>query len=221
MAEDTRSKSKMKGYAMSNPGKSERIQEIIRRRLYGEPVSSIAADIGISRTYIYSVLSLMPKAEKPGMGEAEHSSFSPGEDFSLVMDYLSIYPSRQITKNFGKDQMDEAVIQKVAEMNNVSVAQVKAALHRVTAPHPMVSDFPLYSRVGKWKRDNLVSMRELAGYADVSVQKMNLILKGMAHMPLETAKRIKKRSGLSIYEIYYDLIEIEREQESREEPEVI
>lgn len=205
---------------MPNQGKSERIQEIVRRRLYGEPVSSIASDIGISRAYIYSVLSLIPKAKETETSVAERISVSPREQLEIVMDYLSIYPSRQITKELGREQMDEAVIEKVAEMHNVPVLQVKAALHRVTAPHPMVSSFPLYSRIGKWKKDNLITMRELAQYAEVPVQRMNLILNGMAHMPLETAMRIQLKSGLSIYDIYYDLIEIEREQESSEKSKI-
>ena len=46
---------------------------------------------------------------------------------------------------------------------------------------------------------------------------MNLILKGLAHMPLETAMRIQKVSGLSLYEIYYDLIELDKERQSYEQ----
>ena len=46
---------------MSKFSRPERVLEIVRRRLGGEPVSLIAEDMGVSRTYIYSVLSQMPK----------------------------------------------------------------------------------------------------------------------------------------------------------------
>ena len=56
------------------------------------------------------------------------------------------------------------------------------------------------------------------GFLEVSkVQKMNHILKGLAHMPLETAMRVQEVSGLSLYEIYYDLIELDKERQSYEQ----
>ena len=40
---------------------------------------------------------------------------------------------------------------------------------------------------------------------------MSNILNGLDHLPLETARKIQKISGLSIYEIYMDLLNLEKE----------
>lgn len=202
---------------MAKFSKSERVQEIVRRRLGGEPVSLIAKDMGVSRTYIYSVLSLIPKEKDPREKAQEKTNYPNGKDLDIVMDYLVLHPPQHRMIEYGKTGTDELVIQKIAQMHDLPAEQVSAALYRVTALHPMVEHYPLYSRIDQWKADNLVSMRELADTARISVQKMNLILKGLEHLPLETAKRIQKASGLSLYEIYYDLIELDKERQSREQ----
>ena len=171
---------------MSKFSRPERVQEIVRRRLGGEPVSLIAEDMGVSRTYIYSVLSQMPKEKKPPGKEKKKANFSGS-------------------------------IQRIALMHDLPEEQISEILYRVAARHPMVAHFPLYSRIDQWKTDNLISMRELADITHIPVQKMNHILKGLAHMPLETAMRVQEVSGLSLYEIYYDLIELDKERQSNEQ----
>lgn len=193
----------------SNP---ERIREIVRRRLRGEPISLISADMGLSRTYIYSLLARLPKEK--GAGQEKNKTSSPvptTEEFQVVMDYLERYPSRKQVKENGKKRTDEIVIHDVAEKHELSEDQVRAILCRVTTLHPMVSRFPLYSGVEKWKRDNLVTMQDLSSAAGVTVQGLSRILNGLDHLPLETARRIQTRSGLSLYEIYMDLLELEKE----------
>lgn len=174
-------------------------------------MASIAADMGLSRTYIYSVLSRLPKTRAPSKNKMWDQSIQPSEEIRLVMDYLEAYPTQKKVKEFGKDRIDEMLTEMVAEKHGLPVDQVLELLCRTTAHHPMVSHFPLYSSIERWKTDNLVTMRELASSAGMTVQGMNQILNGFRHMPLKTAKRIKKRSGLSLYEIYLDLLKLDKE----------
>ena len=200
----------------SNPN---RIKEIVRRRLHGEPVASIATDMGLSRTYIYNILARLPKARESSMREKERLFIPPSEEFQLVMDYLEAYPSQKKVEEFGKDRIDEMLTGMVAEKHGLSADQVSELLRRTTAHHPMVSHFPLYSSIERWKTDNLITMRELASSAGMSVQGMNQVLNGFRHMSLETARRIQKKSWLSLYEIYLDLLELDKERQNRDRQE--
>lgn len=200
----------------SNPN---RIKEIVCRRLHGEPVASIAADMGLSRTYIYNVLSRLPKTRELSKNEMRDQSIQPSEEIRLVMDYLEAYPTQKKVKEFGKDRIDEMLTEMVAEKHGLPVDQVLELLCRTTAHHPMVSHFPLYSSIERWKTDNLITMRELASSAGMSVQGMNQVLNGFRHMSLETARRIQKKSGLSLYEIYLDLLELDKERQNRDRQE--
>ena len=202
---------KKKSTSMAYHSNPNRIKEIVRRRLHGEPVASIATDMGLSRTYIYNILSRLPKARESSMREKERLFIPPSEEFQLVMDYLEAYPSQKKVEEFGKDRIDEMLTEMVAEKHGLSADQVSELLRRTTAHHPMVSHFPLYSSIERWKTDNLITMRELASSAGMSVQGMNQVLNGFRHMSLETARRIQKKSGLSLYEIYLDLLELDKE----------
>jgi len=196
---------------MASYGKYDRTREIIRRRLRGEPVALISADMGLSRTYIYSLLSKLPKREKMEKNAAESKNVSMAEEFQIVMDYLERYPTRKKVMEFGKNRIETLTIHSVAETHGLSEGQVTEILCRTTALHPMVSYYPLYRCIEKWKRDNLISMRDLASIAGVTAQEMGNILNGLAHMPLKTARRIQKKSGLRISEIYMNLLEIDKE----------
>ena len=59
--------------------------------------------------------------------------------------------------------------------------------------------------------ENLVTMRDLSLSAGKTVLEMSNILNGLDHMSLETARKIQTVSGLSIYEIYMDLLNLEKE----------
>ena len=193
---------------MAKYSKPERIREIIRKRLRGEPIASISAEMGISRSYIYSLLSRLPKTENLGKPKAEtYPVIQFSKEIQIVMDYLEYYPSQKKREEYGKKSVDEIVIRTVADMHNLPEEQVTDILCRVTDLHPMISHFPLYSNIEKWKTNNLITMRQLADAAGISIQGMNRILSGMNHMPLETARKIQRKSGLSLYEIYSDLIE--------------
>ena len=118
---------------MSKFSRPERVLEIVRRRLGGEPVSLIAEDMGVSRTYIYSVLSQMPKEKKPPGKEKKKANFSGSQDLEIVMDYLALNPSQRRMTEFGKTGTDELVIQRIALMHDLPEEQISEILYRVAA----------------------------------------------------------------------------------------
>ncbi len=190
----------------------EQIEEIVRRRLRGEPISLVSADMGLSSAYIYSLLSKLPKIRSECPKKSKPTDkFLPEEEFRIVIDYLEHYPSQKRVAELGKDRTDEIVMQAVAEMHGLSVEQVSDTLFYVSMLHPKVTRFPLYSRIEKWKNDNLITMRELSELVGTTPQSISKILNGLEHMPLEIAQRIQAKSGLSLYEIYMDLLEPEKE----------
>ena len=104
---------------MAQFSRPERVQEIVRRRICGEPVSLIAEDLGVSRTYIYSVLSLMPKEREPLGKTKKTATFSSAQDLDIVMDYLVLRSSQHRMTAFGKTGTDELVIQRIAQMHDL------------------------------------------------------------------------------------------------------
>ena len=193
----------------SNP---KRIEEIVRRRLRGEPVASISSDMGLSSTYIYSILSKLPKPGNKCPGKNSPSDeISQKEELLIVMDYLELYPTQKIVAEQGKERTDEIITHTVAEKHGVSADQVYDILCYVTMLHPRVSYFPLYTRIGKWKNENLATMRELSELAGTTVPRISKILNGFEHLPLEIAQRLQIETGLSLYEIYIDLLELDKE----------
>ena len=187
---------------------NEKIQEIIRRRLLGEAVASIAADLGISRAYIYSILGYYPKNNK---NSDLDSDLSPVDEYAIAMEYLTCYPAADVVKKHGRQTVIENLVQAIAEERGLSKEQVYTVLYRMTTLHPAVAHFPYYSNIEKWKTRKIIPLKAFATAVKVPAQELNAILNGWKHMPLSLAKRIRSFSGLSLHEIYSDLLEIDRE----------
>lgn len=187
---------------------NEKIQEIARRRLLGEAVASIAADLGISRAYIYTVLGKFPKGNS---NEDLDSHLSPAKEFEVVMDYLNRYPAADVVRKYGRSTVIKELVAALAEDHKLSEDEVYIVLYRMTALHPAVSHFPYYSNIEKWKTRKIIPLKTFAKEIKVPTQELNEILNGWRHMPLSTAERIKQFSGLTLHEIYSDLLEIDRE----------
>ena len=99
----------------------------------------------------------------------------------------------------------------MAADHNMTEEEIYVVLYRMTALHPAVAHFPYYSNIEKWKTRKIISLKNFAKAIRVPTQELNEILNGWRHMPLQTAQRIKEFSGLSLHEIYADLLEIEKE----------
>lgn len=179
------------------------ISEIVRRRLIGEPVTKISQDTGISRQYVYGVLSRLPRdsAEIP-----ERPLFPLNLQHDLVMEYLQ-RGSRNMTAEEQKKLADQ-----IADGKGLDPDAVYKTLCRLTTRHPTISHYPYYSNIEKWERDHMISLQNLVDAVGSYRAKLYGILHGWDHMPLELARRIQNYSGLSITEIYSDLIAIDEGQ---------
>ena len=193
---------------MAKNNENERIQEIARRRLLGEAVASIAADLGISRAYIYTVLGKFPKADN---NEDLDSHLGPAEEFEIIMEYLSQYPAADVVRQHSRQTVIQDLVSAIADDHGLTEAEVYTVLYRMTTLHPAVAHFPYYSNIESWKIRKIISLKDFAKAIKVPTQELNEILQGWRHMPLKVAQKIKDFSGLSLHAIYSDLLEIDRE----------
>lgn len=186
---------------------SDRVCEIVRRRLIGVPVAEIAQDLGISRQYIYNILSRLPKDET---ASTRAITLPVGKQYNIAVDYLNSFPFPQDVKNRGREKCIMESIALVAEKHHMDKETVYTVLCRITEYHPSVRHFPYYSSIERWKIQKSVSFKEFAAAVGCPQAMLKAILKCWYHMPLDLATRIKSFSGLSVTEIYSDLIEIDR-----------
>ena len=187
----------------SRPGvPNSNVSKIVYGRLTGEPVSEISKETGVSRQYIYNVISRLPKdnAEIPA-----RPLFPVKLEYHLVMEYLQRC-SREMTED--EQQM---LIENISRDYGLDAEPVYKTLCRLTVRHPSIEHYPYYSNIEKWERDHMVSLQNLVESIGTYRAKMRAILRGWEHMPLDLAVRIRDYSGLSITEIYSDLIELDKE----------
>lgn len=185
---------------------TERISEIVRRRLLGDPITEIAGDLGISRQYIYNVLSRLPKNDKAAKLD---SSLSINEQFNIVIDYLDCFPFPQEIKKYGREKCEKEAIMAVADGHNLDYETVYNALCRMTDYHPSVRHYPYYTNIERWKIQKAVSFKDFSEAVRCPQATLNAILKCWKHMPFDLALKIKAFSGLSIEEIYSDLLKLD------------
>lgn len=193
---------------MSDAIYNDLLSEIIERRLTGESIMDIAGNLGVSRQYIYSLFTTLPrdKDRKP-----KHSSFSIAEQTAIVREYLNYMPTLLAFNCEGEARtaLVNGTVQKLAQAHNCTEKEIMAVLHRMTSHHAAVAYTPYYSKLYAWRSQNSIGLGELSEIAKVSTARMREILRGWRHLPLDAAKRIKKASGLTIGEIYSDLIELD------------
>ena len=183
------------------------ISRIVYGRLTGEPVAEISRKTGVSRQYIYNVISRLPKdnAEIPAQQQ-----FPVRLEYHLVMEYL-----QRCSREMAGDEQ-KMLVREIAADFGLDTDDVYKTLCRLTVRHPSIEHYPFYSNIEKWERDHMVSLQNLVESVGTYRAKMQAILRGWEHMPLNLALRIRDYSGLSITEIYSDLIELDKEL-SREE----
>ena len=195
---------------MTNTNVPNKIDEIISGRLCGEPVTSIANRLGLSRQYIYTIIGRLPKGT---FKVPKGYSLTREQEKNIVLDFLDRIPSASYIKKHGNEECSQAIVSNIAKTYGLSEKEVLAALHKVTDHHPTITESPFYSAIFKWRSEQAVSLTELAEYANCSVPKMRDILRGWYHLPLSAALGIKKHSGLTLSEIYSDLIRLDQNSE--------
>lgn len=188
----------------NNP--SNKISEMVTRRLKGESVSDIANDLGVSRQYVYSVLSKIPKGDYASINVPR---LPLSQERKIVMSYLELVPRPSYLKKYGSERFLAESVRILSSDFSQPEEVIKATLYRVTAYHPSVADSPYYATLQKWRASNAVNLNELASYGGISVARMRDILRGWRHMPLSVALGISEHTGLTVEEIYGDLLKLD------------
>lgn len=165
-------------------------------------MTRISQDTGVSRQYIYGVLARLPRDD---VEIPERPLFPVEVQCDLAMEYL-----RHCSAGTDGEEQ-EKIIQKIAAERGFDPEAVRKTLCRLTFRHPTIGHYPCYSNIEKWERDHMVSMQSLIDAVGSYRAKFVRILRGWDHMPLDMARRIQEYSGLSITEIYADLIRFEKE----------
>lgn len=183
-------------------GLNSKISEIIRGRLTGKPVTKISQDTGVSRQYIYGILSRLPR---DSAAIPERPAFPVEVQYDLVMEYL-----RRSSGNMAAEEQ-KALAEKIAGERGLAPEAVYKTLCRLTSRHTAIAHYPYYSNIERWERDHMISLQSFIEGVGSYRAKLYGILRGWDHMPLELARRIQEYSGLSITEIYADLIALDKE----------
>ena len=202
---------------MRNDKGIEKISEIISRRLDGEAITKIANDLGVSRQYIHSIISCFPKGD---------FQFSNGLEFNLerkelfhkiALEYFFLLPSRLVIKRDGLDKYSDEAIHLVSLKNNIDEAQIRDIFYRISNHHPPIHDTPYYRNIVDWQKYNGIGLLNLSNMTNIPSGALHSIFKGWTHMPLRTARKIQRCSGLTIAEIYSDLLKIDEEENSEKD----
>lgn len=188
------------------------IQYVIRARLEGVPVKTIANNLGISRSYVYAILGVLPKSDG---SEILDTHLPLDKQYEVAAAYVSKYSQWQKNRKKGQTQKDEVEIALIEEVSNelqVPKEEIYAVLYRMTTLHPSALEFPLYSNIEKWKTRKILSVRGISKCIGIPTQELTEILHGWRHLPLKYAQKLKRVSGLTIREIYADLLRIDEEE---------
>ena len=105
------------------------------------------------------------------------------------------------------EQLAALAIQDLSKSSKLSEAECIEILNRAAECNPKIEKTPFYSSIQKWREKNAVSLRTLASHGNCTIKQMKYILRGWSHMPLDVALRISQCSGLTIAEIYSDLLQ--------------
>ena len=184
-------------------------EEIVRLRLFGEPVSKIADDVHVSRQYIYIVLSKFPK--KPDSSHISATNLTASDELAIVIEYLHKLPTASSINKFGLDNCAREAVSLVSASLDVPAEVVYETLYKMTSRHASIEVSPYYRKVDEWRKRNAISLRQFADMIGIPKQRLREILIGWRHLPLEAAQKLSDASGLSIEEIYSDIIEHSKE----------
>ena len=194
---------------------NSKVAEIVRSRLMGNSVAKIAEDLGVSRQYVYNVLDRLPRNNHLSLAQrTREPALTAVEEYNVVMEYLSRIPATQGYKGkFEPDGVETAVKETAASMG-IDRELIYKTLWRVTSYHPTVFDYPYYSNIERWKKRRLIPMQSFARQTGYSNTRLNAVLKCWEHMPLSMAEKIRDVTGLSLREIYQDLLILDAEREN-------
>ena len=132
---------------------------ILKQRLNGMSVISIASSLGISRAYVYKVLGIFPKCPK------DYENFldvdlQKGD--TVVREYASAFPEPASVRKTGRDVVENEIIENLSKKFNMSKEEIYDILYRMTALHPSAIHFPLYTKIEAWKTVKVLSLRDVA-----------------------------------------------------------
>lgn len=196
---------------------NSKVAEIVRSRLMGNSVAKIAEDIGVSRQYVYNVLDRLPRNDNLSLVQRTgEPALTAAEEFNVVMEYLDRIPASQGYKGKFEPAGVDAAVKETAASLGLDRELIYKTLWRVTSYHPAVFDYPYYSNIERWKKRRLIPMQSFARQTGYSNAKLNAVLKCWEHMPLSMAEKIRDVTGLSINEIYQDLLILDTERENEE-----
>lgn len=192
---------------MHSYNSKEKVCEIVKRRLCGEPVTSIANDIGVSRQYIYMVLSKFPKhTSKSGIRQ----SMPIEEEYDIIMEYMDMLPQAAAIDKYGLNNCAREVVSIIAHNRGLTIDDVYNVLYHMTDLHPTIKMSPYYTKLENWRVRNSISLKSLSDMTGIPTQRLREILRGWQHLPLAAAAKIAAHSGLTVEDIYSDIIALEQ-----------
>ncbi len=174
---------------------SDKILEIVARRLRGEPVMNISRDIGVSRQYIYRIFGRLPK----GHATVVHSlQIDMETQEEIVMTYLSKVPAKRGENKRPDEQRWRAAISSTAEELGVCEKEVSEVLAKMTEHHPCVVHSGCHATLQQWREEYAVSLADIAAIVGCSQSKMREILRGKSRLTKGMARKISNKSGIEV-----------------------
>lgn len=179
----------------------QKVDLMVERRMNGDSIQEIAADLGVSRQYIYRVFEPIPR-RPDGFTESDLPDLPPATECEVVQQYLRSIPAASYIRRHGLNDFTEKTVKDLAGRYSCSEEQIMNALYKMRDHHPPIVPSPKYPALYRWRMEHSTTISEFAAIAGCSPLTMREILLGWKHLPLENALRIKEHTGLTIEQIY-------------------
>ena len=176
---------------------------VMERLSKGEPISHISREEGVPMSYIRNFFRKAPHTRR--REEADAPLFSKWL-LNIRLYYYATSPRPDNCEKQDYEKLAALAIQDLSKSSKLSEAECLDIFNRAAERSPKIEKTPFYSSIQKWREEHSVSLRTLASHGNCTVKRMKYILRGWSHMPLDVALKISQCSGLTIAEIYSDLL---------------
>lgn len=168
---------------------------IMKQRLKSAPIKKMARDLSITPQGIYRFLASLP--------------FETGDEF------------------VEKPELDDAVIDQIfhlyfrakamslsdiAQTANVSQEEIKQLFRFCLQKKREAKEYPKFPKVTEWLNKNGYTVDRLASEIGESAHKMSTVLLGRYNMSYELGCKICSFTGLTMSELYYELLTDEQKE---------
>lgn len=186
---------------------SEQNMKILEWRLRGEKINVIADRLHLSKQSIHQRMKLFPSPK----GIITKTPFTFEQEYAMVVTYFGMIENKSKFRNGNRDVLAKQLILQMHQMDefkNYDVRDIYNTLSRMATHRPQtnIDQYVFYPNINQWCILYGLSLADLCRITGEKQAVVKDTLAGVEHMSLSMAKKIKKASNMSLYDIYYPIV---------------